>query len=131
MVRKDVAAAKAHATEAAAFFQAGPWSPRQQRLVSLNLALLRGYTGDADLRDIMNLLEQLVHYDKMIMASAWGETARVLAVTGHPEEALTCLRRLLAGPSIESPNELRDDPHLAPLKSDPRFEKILQSAKPL
>jgi len=131
MLRGDRAAARARAEEAQAIFQAGPWSPRQQRLVKLDLALLRTFTGDADLPAIMAQLEQLARYDGLMMAAVWGETARVLAVTGHPEEALTCLRRLLAGPSIESPNELRDDPYLAPLKSDPRFEEILKSARPL
>ncbi len=131
MLRGDRASARARAAEATAIFQAGPWSPRQQRLVSLNLALLRTYTGDADLPAIMAQLDQLARYDRLMMAAVWGETARVLAVTGHPEEALTCLRRLLAGPSIESSNELRDDPFLASLKSDPRFEEILKSARPL
>jgi len=130
-LRGDRAAARARAAEATALFQAGPWSPRQQRLINLDLALLRTYTGDADMPAIMVQLDQLERYDKLMMAAVWGETARVLAVTGHPEEALTCLRRLLAGPSIESPNELRDDPYLASLKRDPRFEEILKSAKPL
>ena len=131
MLRGDRAAARARAAEATAIFQAGPWSPRQQRLVSLDLALLRTYTGDADIRAIMEQLEQLASYDKLMLAATWGESARVLALTGHPDESLTCLRRLLTGPSIESPNELRDDPFLASLKKDPRFEEILKSAKPL
>lgn len=131
LLRGDQAAARARAEEARAIFQAGPWAPRQERLARLDLALLRTYTGDADLPAIMAQLDQLARYDGLMMAAVWGETAKVLAMTGHREEALTCLRRLLAGPSIESPNELRDDPFLAPLKSDPRFEEILRSAKPL
>jgi len=130
-LRGDRAAARTRAAEATAIFQAGPWSPRQQRLVNVDLALLRTYTGDADMPALMAQLEQLAGYDKLMLAASWGETARVLAVTGHPDEALTCVRRLLAGPSIESPNELRDDPYLASLKSDPRFEEILKAAKPL
>jgi TolB-like protein len=131
LLRKDPAAAKARAAEAAAIFQAGPWSPRQQRLVNLHLALLRTITGGADLPDIMAQLDRLEQHDKLMMAATWGETARMLAVTGHREEALTCLRRLLAGPSLDSPNELRMDPYLATVADDPRFEVILQSARPL
>ena len=131
LLRGDEAAAKVRAAEAIVIFQAGPWSPRQQRLINLDLALLRTITGGADLPDIMAQLNRLEQYDKLMMAAVWGETARVLALTGHREEALTCVRRLLAGPSIESPNELRDDPFLVSLKKDPRFEEILKSAKPL
>lgn len=130
-LRGDHAAARARATEATAIFQAGPWSPRQQHLANLNLALLRTFTGDANVPDIMAQVDQLARYDGLMMAAAWSETAKVLALTGHSDEALTCLRRLLAGPSVESPNELRDDPYLASLKSDPGFEEILRSAKPL
>jgi TolB-like protein len=131
LLRGDKAAAKARAAEATAIFQAGSWSPRQQRVINLNLALLRTITGGADLSDIMAQLDRLAHHDKMMVTAVWGETARVLALTGHREEALTCLRRLLDGPGIESPNELRIDPFLASLKNDPRFEEILKSAKPL
>ena len=131
LLRGDQAAARARAEEATKIFQAGPWAPRQERLARLDLALLRTYTGDADLPAIMAQLDQLARYDGLMMAAVWGEAAKVLALTGHREEALTCLRRLLAGPSIESPNELRDDPFLASLKGDPRFEEILKSAKPL
>jgi tetratricopeptide (TPR) repeat protein len=130
-LRGNRPAAQARATEARAIYQAGPWSPRQQRLANVELALLRTYTGDANLPDIMTQLDQLARYDGLMMAAVWAESARVLALTGHPEEALTCLRRLLAGPSVESPNELRDDPYLASLKKDPRFEEILKSARPL
>lgn len=130
-LRGDQVAARARAEEARAIFEASTWAPRQERLASLDLALLRTYTGDADLPAIMAQLDELARYDGLMMAAVWGETAKVLALTGHHEEALTCLRRLLAGPSVESPNELRADPFLASLKSDPRFEEILKSARPL
>ncbi|HWA28576.1 MAG TPA: TIR domain-containing protein [Lacunisphaera sp.] len=131
LLRKDASAAKARSAEARAHFEAGPWSPRQQRLVNLELALLRTITGGADPADIMAQLDRLESYDRLMMAAIWSESARVLAVTGHREEALTCLRRLLAGPSVDSPNELRDDPFFTSFKGDPRFEEILRSAKPL
>ena len=61
----------------------------------------------------------------------WTEAAHTLVAAGHPEEALECLRQLLSGPSTVSPNALREDRYFTQLKSDPRFEEILKSAKPL
>ena len=65
------------------------------------------------------------------LSLTWIEPARTLAAAGKNEEALDCLRRLITGPSSLVPMELRHDPCFAKLKSDPRFEEILRSAKPL
>jgi hypothetical protein len=50
---------------------------------------------------------------------------------GRREEALACLRQMMAGPCMFSPNDLRIDPLWSRLRDDPRFEQILQSARPL
>jgi hypothetical protein len=55
----------------------------------------------------------------------------VLIVTGRPEEALAELRKLMAGIGSMTASEFRHDPLWSRLKSDPRFEEILRSAKPL
>jgi hypothetical protein len=52
-------------------------------------------------------------------------------VIGRREEALAILRDMLAGPCDESPPTIRNNPYFAKLKSDPRFEEILQAFKPL
>jgi hypothetical protein len=60
----------------------------------------------------------------------WHQAAQSYAVHGRAEEALACLRELLAGPSLVSPNELLHDPFFARLRTDPRFEAIVRSAPP-
>ena len=59
------------------------------------------------------------------------EVARGYAVLGRREEALKTMRESLQGWSFMSPNELRADPFLSRLKTDPRFEEILTAARPL
>jgi len=76
-------------------------------------------------------LKELAQRDRMLCYLVQPEVARTMAIVGRREEALACLRDLLAGPCAFTPNELRDDPYFASLKSDPRFEEILKSAKPL
>ncbi|AOS43663.1 invasion protein regulator [Lacunisphaera limnophila] len=130
-LRGDTAGSQAAAREALAHFEAGPWSPRQQRLVNHYIALAKCYLGDGQPAEIMGQAEQLARYDSLMAALVWTESARVLALTGHPEEALVCLRRAVAGGASDTPRELRADPCYAQLKDDPRFEEILRSAKTL
>jgi hypothetical protein len=56
--------------------------------------------------------------------------ANVLVVAGRSDEAFAVLREIMDGPS-DGPNAYRYDPVWAGLRNDPRFEQILQSAKPL
>ena len=133
LLRGDAAAAKQYAAEATAALQTGRWSPRQQPLVRICSARAQICAGqvDAGARVMRDTLEQLVQQDKFIAAATWLEAARTLAAAGRTAEALDCLRRLFAGPAYASPPEVRDDPFFTKLKTDPRFEEILKSAKPL
>ncbi len=131
LLRGDRVAAKKHATEAIATLRAGHWSPRQEPAVRIALARARVCAGEAGAAtELLQAMEIQVQREKYLSLT-WVEAARTLAAAGRNEEALDCLRRLMSGPSNEVPHELRHDPFFAKLKSDPRFEEILKSAKPL
>lgn len=127
----DAVAAKRHALEAISAYQTTRWSPRQEPLVRLGLARAYADPTEEKIQGIQAGLREQAQRDKFIAFSSLTVAAETLAALGRPEEALATLRELLAGPSIESPNELRDNPFFTSLKSDPRFEEILKSAKPL
>ena len=59
------------------------------------------------------------------------EAGRTYAAIDRREEALATLRQLMSGLARMSPNEIRLDPLWSRLKDDPRFEEILNAAKPL
>ena len=57
-------------------------------------------------------------YDQHLMA-------RIYLLVGEPEKALDMIEPLLAIPYFLSPGWLKIDPAFAPLKGNPRFEKLL------
>lgn len=131
LLRGDQAAARKHATDAITALRAGHWSPRQEPAVRLALARARVCAGEEGAAvELLQAMETLVRREKFLSLT-WSEAARTLAAAGHNDEALECLRRLMSGPSVDVPQELRHDPFFTKLKSDPRFEEILKSAKPL
>ncbi len=130
-LRGDAVAAKKFADAARAALAARSWSPRQEPVVRGARALAQVCAGeDGGDQELRQAMEQMAQQDKFLSAY-WIDAARTFAAAGHNDEALAALRRLLAGPSYAGPSELRYDPFFAQLKSDPRFEEILKSAKPL
>jgi hypothetical protein len=59
------------------------------------------------------------------------EVGQVYAALGDREKAMGLLRAMMAGPCPEMPREFRYDPLWSRVKDDPRFDEILNSAKPL
>ena len=131
--RGDRMKAKAFAEQAIAVYEAGRWTPRQQPLVRFAIARCRVMAGQVEtgVREIQASRQALLERDKFLAFTVLLEAAQTLALVGRSNEALDYLREYFTGPSDLSPNEVREDPFLAGLKSDPRFEQILKSAKPL
>jgi hypothetical protein len=53
------------------------------------------------------------------------QLARIYTVVGQPDKAIDQLEDLLKTPYFLSPAWLRIDPNFAPLKGNPRFEKLV------
>jgi len=54
------------------------------------------------------------------------QLARIYVLVGEPERALDELEALLARPYFLSPGWLRIDPTFEPLRSHPRFKKLVE-----
>ncbi len=127
-MRGDSTAAKKHAEAALAAMASRQWAPRQELMVRTFQARARLCAGIAGAeKEIEQAMGTMVQQDKFLNVS-WLEAARTYAATGHREESLAALRRLLSGPSTALPSALRDSPWFASLKRDPRFEETLKSA---
>jgi hypothetical protein len=66
-------------------------------------------------------------YDGMLVLQS---LAQVYTWTGETDQALELLRQLLAMPGYITYGYLRVDPSWDPLRSDPRFNKFIESLRP-
>ena len=67
--------------------------------------------------------------DAWIGAYIQHQLARIYLLVGEPEKALDQLEPLLKIPYYLSPGWLKIDPNFDPLRKNPRFQKLVASAK--
>jgi len=132
-LRGQPEAAVMAAKEAIAFYDAKRWTAAQKSAVGMEMALAHALAGDADeaIRQARAALAQVAGHNALVEADVRPGLGLVYATLGRREEALECLRGMMAAPCRQSPEEIRHDPLWARLSGDPRFETILNSAKRL
>jgi hypothetical protein len=59
------------------------------------------------------------------------QLVRIYILLGEPERALDALEPLLRIPYTLSPGWLRIDPNFAPLRGNPRFDRLAEAGKPI
>ena len=127
-VRGDVAQARVYADSARinleAQLKAAPGNWQRQALSALALAVL-GRKADAVREGLRASAIVPIATDQTKGTYAQYLMIRVYITVGEPEKALDLLEELLKYPWLLTPAWLRIDPAFAPLKGNPRFEKLI------
>jgi eukaryotic-like serine/threonine-protein kinase len=127
-LRGDIPKARAYADSARIAFeehiQAAPNDAQQHALLGLALALM-GRKPDA-LREGKRAVEIMpTSQDGFAGPYQEHQLARIYVLTGEPEKAIDLLEGLLKVPYNLSPGLLRIDPNFAPLRNNPRFQRLI------
>jgi eukaryotic-like serine/threonine-protein kinase len=127
-LRGDRANARIYADSARMAFEenikATPDDPQQHALLGLALAYL-GRKADAIREGQRSVELQPISKDAFSGPYMQHQLVRIYVLTGEPDKALDLLEPLLKIPYSLSPGILGIDPNFAPLKGNPRFQKLL------
>jgi serine/threonine-protein kinase len=130
-LRGDRARARAFADTAQAEFtkqlQLTPNDPQQHLFRGLALATL-GRKDEAIAEAMRGASFNPLDKDQVNGPYYQHQLARVYLLTGEHEKALDVLETLIRIPYLLTPARLRIDPTFAPLKGNPRFEKLIRGA---
>ena len=127
-LRGDRARARAYADSAyvvsARQINDAPGDPQRRVLSGLQLAYA-GRKAEAIAAGLQGVRLAPLERDRINGAYYQQLMARIYLMTGEPEKALDMLEPLLRIPYFLSPGWLRIDPTWAPLRGNPRFEKLI------
>jgi tetratricopeptide (TPR) repeat protein len=128
-MRGDKAKARAYADSARvaleAQLKAAPDDPQLHALYGLALAYL-GKKAESIAAGEKSLALMPISKDNSNGAYDQHQLARSYILLGEPEKALDLIEPLLKMPYVLSPGWLRIDPAFAPLRGNPRFERLLK-----
>jgi serine/threonine-protein kinase len=126
-MRGDKARARAYADSARVAFEeqlkAAPDDPQLHVLYGLALAYM-GRKAEAIAAGEKSLALMPISKDATNGAYDQHQLVRIYIMVGEPEKALDRLEPLLKVPYVLAPGWLRIDPAFAPLKGNPRFDRL-------
>jgi serine/threonine-protein kinase len=104
-----------------------PGNADQRQHLAYMLAVL-GQKSEAERQAKRALLQARQGQNRSFEAYIQDKVARIYLVMGEPEKALDLIEGLLEIPYDLSPGQLRIDPAFAPLRGNPRFERLVNGS---